>query len=122
VCGADIVLLVTKSRVATRLLAAGAATLTLTALASPVGAQVPENWSDPKPVSFLHALLVLGGIPLALFVLIALLVSLPGWISGASTALAAPENEWFGGPRTGTAELADPDAEDSNAGGASVSW
>jgi hypothetical protein len=114
---------VTKSRVATRLLAAGAASLTLIAVASPAGAQVPENWRDSAPsVSFLHALLVLGGIPLALFVLIAVLVSLPGWVSGASTALAAPDNEWFGGPRTGTAALAEPDAEDSKAGGASVSW
>ncbi len=80
-------------RVATRSVALAAATLTLASVSGPAGAQVPENWSDPKPVSFLHALLVLGGIPLALFVLIAVLVSLPGWVSGAGTALASPDNE-----------------------------
>ena len=112
----------TNSRVATRLFAAGAASLTLIAAASPAGAEVPENWSNPEPVSFLHALLVLGGIPLGLFVLIALLVSVPGFVSGASTALATPDSEWFGGPRKGTTDLAEPDDEDSKAGGASVRW
>jgi len=120
--GADIVLHVTMSRVAPRLLAAGAATLTLIAIAAPAGAEVPEGWSDPAPVSFLQALLVLVGIPFALFVGITLLVSLPSMVSGASTALTTPDNEWFGGPRKGIAELAEPDDEDSKAGGASVRW
>lgn len=91
-------------------------------LAAPAGADVPEGWSEPEPVSFLHALLVLGGIPLGLFVLIALLVSVPGWVKGAAETAAAGEMEWFGGPRQGTAELAEPDDEDSKAGGASVRW
>lgn len=109
-------------RAASRLLAVGAATVAVSLVAAPAGAEVPEGWSDPAPVSFLHALLVLGGIPLGLFVLISLLVSLPSMVSGASTALATTDSEWFGGPRKGTVELAGPDDEDSNAGGASVRW
>ena len=109
-------------RVATRSVALVAATLALVSVSVPAGAKVPENWSKPEPVSLLHALLVLGGIPLGLFVLIAVLVSVPGWVSGATTALATPESEWFGGPRSGTTDLADPDDEDSKAGGASVRW
>ena len=91
-------------------------------VAATAGAQVPEGWSNPAPVNKLHALLVLGGIPLGLFILIVLLVSLPGWVSGASSALTTPDNEWFGGPRKGTAERAEPDDADSKAGGASVRW
>ena len=41
-------------------------------VAAPARADVPEGWSDPEPVDTLHALLVLVGIPLLLFVLIAL--------------------------------------------------
>lgn len=110
------------TRAATRLAALGSATLTLALVAGPAGAQVPEGWSNPKPVSFLHALLYLGGIPLGLFVLIAVLVSVPGWVSGAVEVATTPDTEWFGGPRTGTAELAGPDDENSKAGGASVRW
>lgn len=118
--GADIVLRVTM-RAATRSLAAGAL-LAATVLAAPAGAEVPEGWSDPDPVSFLHALLVLGGIPLAIFVVIAVLVSVPGWVSGAAAASTTTDIEWFGGPRQGTSDLAEPDDEDSKAGGASVRW
>jgi len=108
-------------RAVSRTFAVGAV-LAASVLAAPAGAEVPENWSNPEPVSLLHALLVLGGIPLGLFVLIAVLVSVPGWVSGATTGSTSTEIEWFGGPRSGTAELADPDADDSKAGGASVRW
>jgi len=108
-------------RAATRTIAAGVV-LAATVLAAPVGAEVPEGWSEPKDVSLLDALLVLGGIPLGLFVLIAVLVSVPGWVSGAAAASTTTDIEWFGGPRQGTSELADPDDEDSKAGGASVRW
>jgi hypothetical protein len=110
------------TRTASRFVAVGSATVAAAFIAAPAGAQVPEGWSNPKPVSFLHALLVLGGIPLGLFVLIALLVSVPGWVSGAVEVVSAPDTEWFGGPRKGTHELADPDDETSKAGGASVRW
>ena len=32
------------------------------------------------------------------------------------------ENQWLGGPRTGTAELKGPESEDAEAGGASGRW
>jgi len=108
-------------RAATRTIAAGAV-LAATVLAAPAGAEVPENWSHPEDVSFLHALLVLGGIPLTLFVVIAVLVSVPGWISGAAAAGTTTDIEWFGGPRQGTTDLAEPDDDESKAGGASVRW
>jgi len=109
-------------RAATRTIAAGAV-LAATVLAAPAGAEVPENWSPTtEDVSFLHALLVLGGIPLMLFVVIAVLVSVPGWVSGAAAAGTTTDVEWFGGPRQGTSDLAEPDDDDSKAGGASVRW
>lgn len=94
------------------------------ALAAPAHAEVPEGWSNPEPVSALHALLVLAGIPLLLFVLIALAVYLPALVRGERVKPGAPavEDQWFGGPRKGTAELAGPDNEDSQAGGASARW
>ena len=93
-------------------------------MASPAGAEVPENWSDPDPVSPLHALLVLGGIPLALFVLITLAILVPSLIRGEGIKPGQPalENQWLGGPRKTTAELAGPDSEESEAGGASARW
>lgn len=101
-----------------------AAVATPLLVASPAGAEVPEGWSDPEPVSGLHALLVLGGIPLLLFVLIALAVYVPALVRGERVAPGAPvlENQWLGGPRKSTAELAGPDSDESEAGGASARW
>ena len=94
------------------------------AAAAPASADVPEGWSDPDSVSVLHALLVLGGVPLALFVLIALAVYVPAMARGERLAPGAPavENQWLGGPRKSAGELAGPDSEDSKAGGASARW
>lgn len=93
-------------------------------LAGPASADVPEGWSDPAPVSPLHALLLLGGVPLLLFVVIALLVLVPGLMKGErlTPGAASHEDQWFGGPRSGTAELAAPDNDESQAGGASARW
>ncbi|MDN4172663.1 hypothetical protein QWY28_06905 [Nocardioides sp. SOB77] len=93
-------------------------------LAAPASADVPEGWSDPDPVNTLHALLLLGGVPLLLFVLIALAVYVPALARGERVApgTATPENQWIGGPRKSTAELAGPDGEQSQAGGASARW
>lgn len=101
-----------------------AATAVVLTAAGPAGADVPEGWSNPEPVSPWHALLVLGGIPLALFVVIALLVLLPGRLRGERLGQSRPvdDNEWFGGPRKGTDELPAPDNEESKAGGASARW
>jgi hypothetical protein len=102
----------------------GAATLVVLALAGPAGADVPVGWSDPEPVSVLPALLLLAGVPILLFVVIAGLALLPGLRRGErlTPGAARHEDEWFGGPRSGTAELAAPDTDQSEAGGASARW
>ena len=85
---------------------------------------MPEGWSDPDAVDPWHAVLVLVGIPLALFVLITLAVVIPGLLRGErfTPGGQATEDQWFGGPRQGTAELPAPDTEESKAGGASARW
>lgn len=99
-------------------------TAALLALAGPASADVPEGWSDPDEVDVLHALLVLGLVPLLIGLAIAALVYLPALVRGERVAPGAPavENQWLGGPRKGTAELAGPDTADSEAGGASARW
>jgi hypothetical protein len=96
----------------------------LLAVSGPAGADVPEGWSDPSDVSPVHALLVLAGIPLLLFLLITLAVVLPGVVKGErfTPGGQATEDQWFGGPSKGTAELPAPDTEESKAGGASGRW
>lgn len=99
------------------------ATLAVLALAGPAAADVPEGWSDPEPVSILPMLLLLGGVPILLFVVISVLVLLPGMRRGESvTSGGNTHDQWFGGPRSGTSELAAPDTEQSEAGGASARW
>ena len=94
------------------------------ALAAPAGADVPEGWSQPEDVSTLHALLLLGGVPLLLFVLIWLAVYVPAIARGerVTAGSASTENQWIGGPRKTTSELAGPDGDESQAGGASARW
>jgi hypothetical protein len=99
-------------------------TTSVSALAAVLPLDVPEGWSDPKDVNMVHALLVLGGIPLLLFLAITVAVYVPSLVRGERIAPgAAPvESQWLGGPRTGTAELKGPDSEDADAGGASGRW
>ena len=68
--------------------------------------------------------LLLGGVPLLLFVVIALLVLVPGFRKGErfTPRSKTHEDQWFGGPRSGTAELAAADTDESEAGGASARW
>jgi hypothetical protein len=97
--------------------------------AAPALADPPDTWARPDKVSPLHVLLVLGAIPLGLFVLITLLVYLPSMVRGQKyqPGLAwRNENEWFGGPSDGVdaADKAEP-AELEGAGesgGASARW
>ncbi len=93
-------------------------------LAAPATADVPEGWSDPDPVSTLEALLIFAGIPLLLFVLIWAAVYLPAIARGerVSAGSATVEDQWIGGPRKTTSELAGPDGDQSQAGGASARW
>src|SRR6187401_499968 len=85
---------------------------------------VPVGWSNPSEVNMVEALLLLVGVPLLLFILITVAVYLPSLIRGESIAPGQPpvENQWLGGPRTGTAELKGPESEDVEAGGASGRW
>lgn len=110
------------------LLALGATVLTMLTLAlltaAPAGAEVPTGWSDPDPVDPLHVVLVGVGAPLLLALVIAALVYGPPLARGERVAPHAPEfeNQWLGGPRKATGELAGPDGDDSQAGGASGRW
>src|SRR5680860_1810502 len=47
------------------------------AMASPAIAAPPDGWPQAEPVSTLHALVVLVGVPLGLFAVISLLVHVP---------------------------------------------
>ncbi|WP_157538411.1 MULTISPECIES: hypothetical protein [unclassified Nocardioides] len=106
----------------------GVSALLVVAGAGAASADTPEprpgSW-EPKPdVDVLHAFLVLGGIPLLVFVVITLLYVAPALARGADLSPNAlePENQWLGGPRKAAGELAAPDSEDSRAGGAGGSW
>jgi hypothetical protein len=92
--------------------------------AQPANAAVPEGWDTPGDVDMVRAVLILGGIPLLLFVAITVLTYLPALIKGERIKPGAPavENQWLGGPRKGTGELAAPDSAESDAGGASARW
>jgi len=98
-------------------------------VAVPAHADVPEGWSDPEPVDPLHALLILAGIPLLLFVVITAAVYVPSLMRGERVAPGthALESHWFGGPRKGTHELeSGKDSADTGetgeTGGASGRW
>lgn len=102
-------------------LLAGATVAVVLLTAGPARADVPEGWSDPEPVGLLDFLWVLVGVPLGLFVVVAVLAWLPGLLSGERIgASAAPENAWFGGAPDGPAELSA--AEGADTGGASARW
>lgn len=118
----------TKTVLRTLAVISVAVTLPLT-YAAAASADVPENWSDPDDVSFMHALLVLGGIPLAVIVLLVLAIYVPAVVRGESVAPAGvrADDEWFGGRRDAhqsaqqAIEARKPDATDET-GGASGSW
>lgn len=83
---------------------------------------VPEDWASLHDVDTVRALLVFVGYPVLLFAVITLFALIPTLVKGAKGGSSTPENEWFGGPRKGTDELAGPDGEDSKAGGAGARW
>ncbi|HET9420703.1 MAG TPA: hypothetical protein VFO49_06190 [Nocardioides sp.] len=92
-------------------------------LATPASADVPADWPT-ESIDTLNAILLLAGVPLLLFVVISFLVYAPSIIRGERIAPGQPvtENQWLGGPRKSAGELAAPDTEDSQAGGASGRW
>jgi hypothetical protein len=105
------------------LVVATVAGLGLAATVAPAHADVPEGWSNPPEVDALEALLLLAGVPLLLFVVIALAVYLPALARGEKVTPGAKtvEDQWFGGPRPGSRELP-ASAEAEETGGARGSW
>lgn len=95
------------------------------AYAGAASADVPEGWRDSTAphVSLLHALLLLGGVPLTVIVLLALATYLPSIVRGESVAPAGAraDDEWFGGRRDATKALESGKASEDT-GGASGSW
>ncbi len=95
--------------------------------AGPAGAEIPEGWSDPDPVSLVSLLVVIVAIPLGIALLITLGVYGPALARGEHVAPGADTpDQWFGGPRQ-TAELeAGGSAADagspSTTGGGSGRW
>lgn len=94
------------------------------AFAAPASADVPEGWAEHYDVPLWHTLIVLVGIPVLIFAVITALVVIPGIVKGErfTPGGALTEDQWFGGPRSGTAELPAPDDDQSQAGGASARW
>jgi hypothetical protein len=90
-------------------------TASVAALADP-----PDSWQDNPHVSAVHTLLVLGAIPLGLFLLITLLTYLPSMRHRDDEGQAwRGEPEWFGGPRAGLEAVdksAQPVAVESGSG------
>ncbi|MDN5893141.1 MAG: hypothetical protein L0H93_03860 [Nocardioides sp.] len=95
------------------------------AVMAPAGANTPEGWSNPPAVDPVHALVILLAAPVGLFLLIALVVYLPALARGENlspSSAGAFEIEWFGGPSKSHEELAAPDNDESQSGGASGRW
>jgi len=111
-----------RARRTSVVLLAGAALVV--AAGGPAGADVPEGWSNPSDVDPVEAVLLLVGVPLLLFLVITALVVIPGVIKGErfTPGGQATQDQWFGGPSKGTAELPAPDNDESKAGGASGRW
>jgi hypothetical protein len=91
-------------------------------LTGPALADVPQGWAPETHMSWGHLLLLILVIPVGLALVISLLVALPGLLRGEGVSGGHAEGQWLGGPRKGTSELAEPDDETSEAGGASARW
>ena len=100
--------------------------------AGPAGAEVPEGWSDPEPVSLLSVLVVIVAIPLGIGLLITLGVYGPALARGEHVAPGADTpDQWFGGPRqsaeleAGSSSSSGADADSTTTtttGGGSGTW
>jgi hypothetical protein len=126
---ADTLLFVTsRTRARVRRSAVLATTAWLSLMLADSASAVPEGWSEPEPVPVLEALLILAGIPLLLIAVISAAVYVPAMVRGERVAPHAPEIEeqWFGGPRSGTRELEASGGREGSAagetGGAGGRW
>lgn len=111
-----------------RAVAAGLGALALLAgslvIPATAGADQPEFWPDTEHVGVWELLLVLFGFPLLAAVVIFFFVYGASLARGEriSGGAATTESEWLGGPRRTEGELAAPDNDESQAGGASGRW
>jgi hypothetical protein len=132
-----ILLLVTTSQIRTltrRTAVVLAAALLPLIAAGPAGAEVPEGWSDPEPVSLLSVLVVIVAIPLGIGLLITLGVYGPALARGEHVAPGSDTpDQWFGGPRqsaeleAGSSSSSSSDADSpttttTTTGGGSGTW
>ncbi|MDZ5623662.1 hypothetical protein [Nocardioides bizhenqiangii] len=103
---------------------AGLAVATILATAAPASADTPEGWPEEPSIDFVQMLLILGGIPLLVFLAVVALIYGPPLARGESVRPGGEqlESQWLGGPRKSAGELAAPDTEDSKAGGAGGRW
>jgi len=94
------------------------------ALAGPAGASVPTGWPEPPSVETWHALLIFAVVPLSITLILLVLLYGPALARGENVVPGSPsaEDEWIGGPRRASHELAAPDDADSQAGGAGGTW
>lgn len=115
-----------RARASAVVLTALAAGLVLSvALAAPAAAEVPaRGWPENPPVGLLDALLLIGGVTLLLILVITAMTIGPALARGERLVpgVSDSENQWIGGPRRSAGELAGPDTDESEAGGASVRW
>jgi hypothetical protein len=104
-------------------LVVGSATVLVLAYAGPATADVPDGWSDPKPVPVLHFLLLFIGIPILITLGIVLAIYVPGVVRGESVAPAGARasDQWLGGRRDTTPQLEATDRE-QDTGGAGGTW
>ena len=65
--------------------------------------------------------MLLGGVPLLLFVGIVVLTYLPALVRGEKLSPGAADDQWFGGPRQGAKEL-ESGAQAEETGGARGTW
>ncbi len=94
-------------------------------LAAPAAADVPaQGWPENPPVDVLGALLLIGGVSLAVILVVTVLTVGPALARGEriTPGVSAFENQWIGGPRKTAGELAGPDGDGSEAGGAGARW
>ncbi len=101
--------------------------LTTVLVAGAAAAEPAEGWPENPPVDLLNALLLVGGVTLAVILTITVLVVGPGLARGEGLApgVAPVEDQWLGGPRRSAGELAAPgtqDPQESHVGGAGARW
>jgi uncharacterized membrane protein YgcG len=106
----------TTRRFATAALAGG-----LVLSAAPAGADVPSGWPDPPSIPLLDGLVIYLFAPLGLFLLVVLLSIGPALARGERIGSRPGGDQWFGGRRSGPAEL-ESGTPTKGSGGASGSW